>query len=203
MARGFLPFGALCLSSFKLRTILPRRWYQSESGLHQNWMRDYDPTTGRYLQADPLGLVDGASVYGYALQNPGRYVDPRGEQAKDPWPGGNNKKVIQCGQYVIVCESDPVKGRHCHWGTKAEGGRGKTGGKPNCVRPDGSACEGSAPPPRKVRKCLEKERMCEFDRFRMPLPLISPRFPSTNLRRPRVGGGGGAVSVLPEGVLLH
>ncbi|TQV65791.1 RHS repeat-associated core domain-containing protein [Aliiroseovarius halocynthiae] len=56
------------------------RWFQSESGLHQNWMRDYDPTTGRYIQADPLGLVDGASVYNYALQNPGRYVDPRGEE---------------------------------------------------------------------------------------------------------------------------
>ena len=34
----------------------------------------------RYLQADPLGLVDGASVYGYALQNPGRYTDPREER---------------------------------------------------------------------------------------------------------------------------
>tara|TARA_R110000751_G_scaffold158881_2_gene264558 strand:+ start:8559 stop:9146 length:588 start_codon:yes stop_codon:yes gene_type:complete len=44
-------------------------------------MRDYDPTTGRYIQADPLGLVDGASVYGYALQNPGRYTDPRGEDS--------------------------------------------------------------------------------------------------------------------------
>ena len=44
-------------------------------------MRDYDPTTGRYIQADPLGLVDGSSVYGYALQSPGRYVDPRGEQS--------------------------------------------------------------------------------------------------------------------------
>jgi uncharacterized protein RhaS with RHS repeats len=42
-------------------------------------MRDYDPTTGRYLEADPLGLIDGASVYGYAKQNPGRYIDPRGE----------------------------------------------------------------------------------------------------------------------------
>lgn len=42
-------------------------------------MRDYDPTLGRYLQADPLGLVDGASVYGYALQNPGRWTDPTGE----------------------------------------------------------------------------------------------------------------------------
>jgi RHS repeat-associated protein len=56
----------------------PGQWFQSESGLHQNWMRDYDPTTGRYLQADPLGLVDGASVYGYVKGNPGRWVDPRG-----------------------------------------------------------------------------------------------------------------------------
>ena len=47
----------------------PGQWFQSDSGLHQNWMRDYDPTTGRYLQADPLGLVDGASVYGYALKS--------------------------------------------------------------------------------------------------------------------------------------
>ena len=57
----------------------PGQWFQSETGLHQNWMRDYDPTTGRYMQADPLGLIDGASVYGYAGRNPGRYVDPRGE----------------------------------------------------------------------------------------------------------------------------
>jgi len=42
-------------------------------------MRDYDPTTGRYIQADPLGLVDGASVYNYVRSNPARYVDPRGE----------------------------------------------------------------------------------------------------------------------------
>jgi uncharacterized protein RhaS with RHS repeats len=44
-------------------------------------MRDYDPTTGRYIQADPLGLVDGPSIYGYADQNPGRWIDPRGEEA--------------------------------------------------------------------------------------------------------------------------
>jgi len=65
-------------TQFELR--FPNQRFQSESGLHQNWMREYDPTTGRYLQADPLGLVDGPSVYGYARQNPGRYVDPRGTQ---------------------------------------------------------------------------------------------------------------------------
>jgi RHS repeat-associated protein len=74
------PFGTVQASTGTPTTIrFPGQWFQAESGLHQNWMRDYDPTTGRYIQADPLGLVDGASVYGYAGQNPGRYVDPRGE----------------------------------------------------------------------------------------------------------------------------
>jgi hypothetical protein len=39
-------------------------------------MRDYDPTTGRYLQADPLGLVDGASVYCYARHTPMMNMEP-------------------------------------------------------------------------------------------------------------------------------
>jgi len=50
--------------------------------LHQRGMRDYDPTLGAYVQADPLGLVDGPSVYRYAAANPGRYVDPRGLDVK-------------------------------------------------------------------------------------------------------------------------
>ncbi|MGH1454119.1 MAG: RHS repeat-associated core domain-containing protein [Paracoccaceae bacterium] len=65
------------------------------SGVHQNWMRDYDPTTGRYIQADPPGLVDGASVYGYARQNSGRYVDPRGEQAAPRLDTGKPKALVK------------------------------------------------------------------------------------------------------------
>ncbi len=76
----YLPFGGVHTSSGDLMNLrFPGQWFQSESGLHQNWMRDYDPTAGRYLQADPLGLIDGASVYGYAAQNPMRYTDPTGE----------------------------------------------------------------------------------------------------------------------------
>jgi RHS repeat-associated protein len=85
-AARYLPFGGIDEVSVDTGAIaqnlrFPGQWFQAETGLHQNWMRDYDPTTGRYLQAGPLGLVDGASVYGYALANPGRYVDPRGEDA--------------------------------------------------------------------------------------------------------------------------
>ena len=75
---SYLPFGGVQNATGGPDLRFPGQWFQSESGLHQNWMRDYDPTLGRYLQADPLGLIDGASVYGYALQNPGRYVDPEG-----------------------------------------------------------------------------------------------------------------------------
>jgi len=80
---SYLPFGGVHVTSgAPVEARFPGQWFQAESGLHQNWMRDYDPTTGRYLEPDPLGLVDGASVYGYARQNPMRWTDPRGEC---PW----------------------------------------------------------------------------------------------------------------------
>lgn len=76
----YLPFGGVHTASGPISALrFPGQWFQTETALYQNWMRDYDPTTGRYLQADPLGLVDGASIYGYALQSPGRYTDPTGE----------------------------------------------------------------------------------------------------------------------------
>jgi RHS repeat-associated protein len=78
---SFDPFGTLTASTGNpIAARFPGQWFQAESGLHRNWMPDYDPTTGRYIQPDPLGLIDGASVYGYARQKPGRWIDPTGEQ---------------------------------------------------------------------------------------------------------------------------
>lgn len=98
---SYLPFGGVHVSSgspIDLR--FPGQWFQSEIGLHQNWMRDYDPTTGRYIEADPRGLVHGPSVYGYALQNPGRYVDPRGEKVSQCRRAlGKNDGSIGFGKY--------------------------------------------------------------------------------------------------------
>ena len=77
---SYLPFGEVRTTTGNpIEARFPGQWFQSESGLHQNWMRDYDPTTGRYIEADPLGLTAGSSLYGYALQNPARFSDPRGE----------------------------------------------------------------------------------------------------------------------------
>ncbi len=77
-------------------------------------MRDYDPTTGRYLQADPLGLVDGASVYGYALQNALRYVDPKGLQSEGAGPmGGNPNGVVPGGPWKW--SNNPGNSRQGAW----------------------------------------------------------------------------------------
>ena len=61
----YSPFGGVTTQTGSpIAACFPGQWFQSEFGLYQNWMRDYDPTTGRYIDADPLGLIDGASVGG-------------------------------------------------------------------------------------------------------------------------------------------
>ncbi len=59
----------------------PGQYYDTETGLHYNWHRYYDPATGRYITSDPLGLAAGLNTYGYAAQNPLSFHDPDGRLA--------------------------------------------------------------------------------------------------------------------------
>jgi RHS repeat-associated protein len=45
---------------------------------YYNRHRDYNDTTGRYIQADPIGLAGDANPYAYAMGNTLRYSDPMG-----------------------------------------------------------------------------------------------------------------------------
>ena len=45
----YLQFGGADTSSgSNIDLRFPGQWFQSDSGIHQNWMRDYDPVTERY-----------------------------------------------------------------------------------------------------------------------------------------------------------
>jgi RHS repeat-associated protein len=48
------------------------------TGLMDLRARWYDPTLGRFLSEDPIGVAGGHNLYGYVGSNPLRYVDPFG-----------------------------------------------------------------------------------------------------------------------------
>jgi RHS repeat-associated protein len=60
---------------------LPGQYYDSETGLSNNVHRDYDPSTGRFVQSDPVGLAAGPSTYAALNNNPLKYTDPTGLDA--------------------------------------------------------------------------------------------------------------------------
>ncbi|WP_420829750.1 RHS repeat domain-containing protein [Polyangium aurulentum] len=66
--------GAVTSTPFRFRG----QYADEETGLSYNFHRYYDPATGRYLSADPIGLLGGPDLFAYANNCPTSAVDVEG-----------------------------------------------------------------------------------------------------------------------------
>jgi RHS repeat-associated protein len=61
------PAGA---SSFKYNLRFSGQMFDGQAGLHQNFHRDLDPATGRFIEADPVGFAVSVGSCAYAFSSP-------------------------------------------------------------------------------------------------------------------------------------
>jgi RHS repeat-associated protein len=70
--------GTTGVSEVRFNLRYPGQYADGESGLFYNYFRSYDARTGRYSQADPIGLDGGWNRFGYVDANPLIFSDPLG-----------------------------------------------------------------------------------------------------------------------------
>ena len=84
----YAPFGEaeLLVEHVPLALRLPGQLHDPETGTHYNYLRDYDPATGRYVTSDPIGLDGGPNTYAYVGGRPLTAIDPLGLAAQAALP---------------------------------------------------------------------------------------------------------------------
>ena len=101
------------LGAFDLPVRLPGQYFDKETSLHYNYLRDFDPSTGRYVESDPIGLRGGLNTYAYVSANPLRLTDRFGLAASKGNPCGPSKScyadcmtsgLLACvTETVVIC----------------------------------------------------------------------------------------------------
>jgi len=82
-----------------------------ESGLYYHGARYYAAWLGRWLSADPRGMVDGTNVFAYARDNPLMYADPTGTQC-DPTTQSCVDPTLPTPREEALQQSLPEEERH-------------------------------------------------------------------------------------------
>jgi RHS repeat-associated protein len=100
------PFGnTQPTGTFTYNHRFPGQYYDRETGLHHNGFRDYHPTTGRYIESDPVGLAAGLNTYAYVNSNPLRFIDPKGTIAPAAAIGACAASIVCSGAVAALAIS--------------------------------------------------------------------------------------------------
>lgn len=84
----YKPFGEAVIhseSTVSSHFRFPGQYYDNETGFHYNYHRYYDPSTGRYLTPDPIGLEGGINRYAYVGNNVVNEMDLSGLILEKIW----------------------------------------------------------------------------------------------------------------------
>jgi RHS repeat-associated protein len=88
------PWGELApiTNGYTYNLRFPGQYFDVESGLANNLLRDFDSSTGRFTQTDPSGQAGGIPLYVYGANNPLSNTDPFGLWVCNGTPA-------QCGSF--------------------------------------------------------------------------------------------------------